>query len=152
MDILERRLFDDVAVYNIKGGYPVNDLPYRCFVPKRGKGLLVAGNCMSVVPGSTQRGPQLGSYNNLKDIPTMWTTGEAAGTAAALCARLGTEPRELDVVALQQQLRSQGALIVDSEIERLKQEKLPSGKTVEQFYAGQVADMKQYWRSRGQLQ
>lgn len=152
VDILERRRFNDVAGYNLKGGYPVNDLPYRCFVPKRAQGLLVAGNCMSVVPGSTQRGPQLGSYNNLKDIPTMWTTGEAAGTAAALCAMLGTEPRELDVTLIQERLRLQGALIADSEIERLKQAKLPSGKTVEQFYSEQVADMKQYWGSRGQLE
>ena len=82
----------------------------------------------------------------------MWTTGEAAGTAAALCAKLGTEPRELDVTLIQERLRSQGALISDSEIERLKQAKLPSGKTVERFYSEQVADMKQYWRSRGQLE
>jgi len=149
MDILERRRFDDVAGYNCKGGYPVNELPYRCFVPKQVEGLLVAGNCMSVVPGSTQRGPQLGSYNNLKDIPTMWTTGEAAGTAAALCAGSSTEPRELDVKLLQERLRSQGALIADSEIERLKKAKLPSGKTVEQFYAEQVAEMKRYWKKQG---
>jgi len=59
--------------------------------------------------------------------------------------------RELKVAVLQQQLRSKRALITDSEIARLKQETLPSGKTVEQFYAEQVANMKQYWLSQGQL-
>ena len=56
-------------------------------------------------------GLQLGSFNNMKCIPTMWTTGEASGTAAALCIKLDVMPRKLDVKILQRQLFDQGALL-----------------------------------------
>ncbi len=149
-DILERRSFPDVVAYNIKGGFPVNDIPYSCLVPIKIDSLLVAGNCISVIPGMTARGPQLGSFNNLKDIPTMWTTGEAAGIAAALCVKLNVVPRKLDVKELQKELFAQGTLVTQEKIEELKNVKLPSGITIEKFYEKTLSAMKAYWKSRGE--
>ena len=150
-DILDQRKFPDVVAYNVKGAFPVNDIPYGCLVPKKIDGLLAAGNCISVVPGSTFRGPQLGSFNNIKDIPSMWTTGEAAGTAAALCVKQNTIPRKLDVKILQKQLFSQKALLEPREIQELEKAKLPSGKTVKESYEKFLAKMREYWKSRGEL-
>lgn len=151
-DVLERRSFPNVVAYNIEGaGFPVNEIPYGCLVPKKIDNLLAAGNCISVIPGSTKRGPQLGSFNNLKGMPTMWTIGEAAGTAAAFCAKLSVVPRKLDVKEVQKHLFAQGALVTQEKIEELKNMKLPSGITVEEFYEKKLSEMKAYWKSRGEL-
>jgi 2-polyprenyl-6-methoxyphenol hydroxylase-like FAD-dependent oxidoreductase len=150
-DILDRRFFPDEVAYNLKGGFPANGIPYGCLVPQRIDGLLVAGNCLSVIPGSTQMGLQLGSYNNLKDIPTMWTTGEAAGTAAALCVTSGVQPRGLDVQALRARLLDQGLLLAPQHIAELEGRRLPSGKTVRELYEGFLANMRTYWKDRGAL-
>ncbi len=149
-DILDRRRFPDVVAYNTKGGFPANDIPYGCLVPKGVENLLVAGNCLSVIPGSTQMGLQLGSFNNLKDIPTMWTTGEAAGVAAALSARCHVAPRKLDPRVIQEHLRGCGALISPERAAELEQATLPSGRTVKDFYERLLTDMRAYWRSRGE--
>ncbi len=149
-DILDRRRFEDVVAYNVKGGFPVNDIPYRCLVPKEIDALLLAGNCISVMPGSTFMGLQLGSYNNMKDIPSMWTTGEAAGTAAALCAELGVQPRKLDPKAIQKILSAQGAMVGPERIAELESVILPSGRTVKELYEGALADCRTYWRGRGE--
>jgi len=149
-DILNRRRFDDVVAYNLRGGAPVNDIPYGCLVPRDTDGLLVAGNCISGIPGSTAMGFQLGSYNNLKDIPTMWTTGEAAGTAAALCAKLNVQPRKLDPKEIQKVLYARGALVSQERIAELESAKLPSGWTVGQYYEDLIADWKAYWRRKGE--
>jgi len=146
-DLLEGRSFSDVVAYNVKG-YPAHDIPYGCLVPKGIESLLVSGNCISVVPGSTYMGLQLGSFNNLKDIPTMWTTGDASGTAAALCVKLGVFPRKLDVRVLQKQLAAQGALLPDEKINELASARLPSGKTVRQFHEESLAKMKKYWEKK----
>ncbi len=150
-DILERRSFLDVVAYNIEAGFPANDIPYGCLVPKNIDGLLVAGNCISVIPGSTEMGPELGSFNNLKDIVTMWTTGEAAGTAGALCAKSNVVPRKLNVKALQKQLSAQGALLTQEKIGELENVKLPSAKTVKESYEKTLSEMKRYWKSRGEF-
>jgi hypothetical protein len=147
-DILEQRPFPDVVAYNIWMGYPVNGIPYGCLIPKEIDHLFLAGNCISVVPGSTYMGLQLGSFNNLKDIPTMWTTGEASGTAAALCIKRNTVPRKLDIKLLQKQLFDQGALLSTEKIEELASFKLPSGKTVKESYEGDLSKWKKYWESR----
>jgi len=149
-DILDRRRFEDVVAYNVKGGFPANDIPYGCLVPKEIDGLLVAGNCISVVPGSTFMGLQLGSYNNIKDIPSMWTTGEAAGTEAALCTRFNVVPRKLDPKEIQKILYAQGALVSKDRIAELETAKLPSGRTVKEFYEATMAECRAYWRGRGE--
>lgn len=149
-DILDRRRFEDVVAYNVKGGFPANDIPYGCLIPKEIDGLLVAGNCISVIPGSTYMGLQLGSYNNLKDISTMWTTGEAAGTAGALCTKLNVLPRKLHPREVQKVLYACGALVGKERIAELESAKLPSGKMVREYYEAAMADCRSYWRGRGE--
>ena len=78
------------------------EIPYRCLLPKGVQGLIVAGRCIS----SDQ--PAFESWRSM--APCM-SLGEAAGTAAALSALKGVEPKELDIKCLQQQLVRQGAEI-----------------------------------------
>jgi hypothetical protein len=151
-DILEQRRYHDVVAYNVKGASPVNDIRYGCLVPAHSQGVLVCGNGISVLPGSTQMGITLGSYNNIKDIPSMWTTGEAAGVAAALCCAGGTSPAEVDVGEVQQRLKTVGALIDDKERRRRMEQELPTGRRVAQFYQEQLDGMISYWEERGQYE
>jgi hypothetical protein len=74
--------------------------PYRSMLPVRIDNLLVAGRCGS----ATFLGHAAG-----KSMGNMMALGQAAGTAAALCAKQGVTPRELDVRQLQTVLRSMGA-------------------------------------------
>jgi hypothetical protein len=150
-EIMERRSFPDEVAYNMKGGFPANGIPYGCFVPQTVNGLLVAGNCISLIPGSTRMGLQLGSFNNLKDIPTMWTTGDATGTAAALAIKSKVEPRDLDVQKLRKTLFERGALLPPDKIREAESLRLPSGRTVREFYEADLKDMQAYWRKRGLL-
>ncbi len=149
-DVLNRRRYDDGVAYNVKAGFPANEIRYGCLVPKGVDGLLAAGNCLSVIPGSTYMGLQLGSYNNIKDIPSMWTTGEAAGTAAALCAQHCVPPRRLDPQEVRRLLYARGALVGPERVAELESARLPSGKTVKEFYEGTMADCRAYWKSRGE--
>jgi hypothetical protein len=149
-DILHRRRFADVVAYNLKLGFPANDLPYGMLVPMKVDGLLTAGNCTSVIPGSTMMGLQLGSFNNLKDIPTMWTMGDAAGVAAAICAREGLQPRQVDPKSIQKILYAQGSLVGNERIAELENATLPSGKAAKQLYESMLADWTTYWRTRGE--
>ena len=78
------------------------DIPYRCLVPKVVDGLLVGGKAISTDRDSYARFLQ----------ETM-VTGQAAGVAAAVCARKGITPRQLeeDVSELQDILLKQGAIL-----------------------------------------
>ena len=78
------------------------DIPYRCLVPKKIENLLAAGKCVS-----TDRPAYL------RYVHQTMVTGQAAGVAAALCARDGKTPRELekDVSELQKKLLDQGAIL-----------------------------------------
>jgi 2-polyprenyl-6-methoxyphenol hydroxylase-like FAD-dependent oxidoreductase len=76
------------------------DIPYGCLVPAQVEGLLVAGRCLSathIAQGSARM------------QATAMALGQAAGTAAALAVAGKVEPRALDVAALQDRLRSDGA-------------------------------------------
>lgn len=79
-----------------------HDIPYRCLVPKNVENLLVAGK-----PISTDRD----AYHRF--LQQTMVTGQAAGVAAALCAKMGLTPRELekDVSKLQEILVKQGAIL-----------------------------------------
>jgi FAD-dependent oxidoreductase family protein len=148
-NVLNRRRFADGVAYDVKAGIPVNQIPHRCLVPIQTDGLLLAGNCISVMPGSTFMGLQQGSYNNIKDIPSMWTNGEAAGTAAALCVQDHVQPRKLDVQDLQAVLRDRGALVSPEQITDLEAVRLPSGRTAKEYYEATMADCRAYWGGRG---
>ena len=79
-----------------------NDIPYRCLVPLGLENFLVAGKAVSATRAAHQRFLQ----------QTM-VTGEAAGTAAALCVKKGITPRQLEdqVSELQDKLRSKGVIL-----------------------------------------
>jgi len=78
------------------------DIPYRCLVPRVIDNLLVAGKAISTDRDSYARFLQ----------ETM-VTGQAAGIAAAICAKKNITPRELeqDVSELQKILLDQGAIL-----------------------------------------
>jgi hypothetical protein len=90
---------EDVAIPKGGGSY---DIPYRCLVPKQVENLLAAGKCVS-----TDRPAYL------RYVHQTMITGQAAGVAAALCARDGVTPRNLekDVSELQKILLEQGAIL-----------------------------------------
>ncbi|MGE5590487.1 MAG: FAD-dependent oxidoreductase [Bacillota bacterium] len=83
-------------VQGVDGSY---DIPYRCLVPQRVENLLVIGRCISA------------THEGMASSRTMITgmmTGQAAGTAAALCLSQGVSPRLLDTDLLRESLTRQG--------------------------------------------
>jgi hypothetical protein len=123
-DVIEERKFPDVigksafpagAVHVVGPGtlgtmkppdVPKNggshDIPYRCLVPRDVENLLVAGKAISAHREAYQR-----------FLMQTMVTGQAAGVAAALCAKHNISPRmlEADVSELQRILVSQGAIL-----------------------------------------
>ncbi len=78
------------------------DIPFRCLVPRKIDGLLVAGRCLSATReavGSARMGAQCMAY------------GQAAGTAAALAAHAKIAPRAIDIAKLRATLQQQGAIV-----------------------------------------
>jgi len=78
------------------------DIPYRSLIPKQIDNLLLAGRCISTTheaSGCTR--------------PTVqcMVTGEAAGTAAALCVDGNVRPLDLNVGRLRERLAAQGVLL-----------------------------------------
>ncbi len=88
-----------IEVGGAKGWYHV---PYRILLPKGLEGVLTAGRCVSI--DSVAHGSIRGEIGCM-------LTGQAAGTAAALAAKLAITPRVLDVKVLQETLREQGVII-----------------------------------------
>lgn len=76
--------------------------PYPCLYGKT-KNLLAAGRCIS--------SKEEFAWNITRGIPSSSVTGQAAGTAAAICAREGISVQELDGARLQKLLIEQGAII-----------------------------------------
>jgi hypothetical protein len=78
------------------------DIPYRCLVPKIIENLMVAGKAISTDRASYKR-----------FLHETMVTGQAAGVAAAVCARKGITPRQLeqDVSELQDILVKQGVIL-----------------------------------------
>ena len=111
--MLEGRRFDDSIamaanpVINYYGyrrfleheGYQI---PYRCLVPLRAENLLVVGRCMS--------SDQI-AFESWRAMAHVLALGEAAGVAAAVCAKDGTNARNVDVKKVQRLLVEQGAEI-----------------------------------------
>ena len=77
-------------------------IPYRCLVPETRDGLLAAGRCLSADHEA------LGST---RVMAACMAIGQAAGVAAALCARQQIEPRHLDPKTLRRSLLNQGAIL-----------------------------------------
>jgi hypothetical protein len=146
-DILEERDFEDTAAYIAPLFLGV---PYRCLVPKEVENLVIGCRAISTTPGQTSSGPTLGSYNDMKSIPTVLTYGEAAGTAAALCAQQGVTPRVLDVKCLQATLKQHGAFLERSAIDALMVElRLPDGSTYRDYLTKRYASLRDHWQTKG---
>ncbi len=119
-DMVEGKCFDDVAVHEAEFIVDIHnpagagqaedkiqyvipyDIPYRCFLPKGVEGLLVAGRCIS----GTHR-----AHASYRVMSICMAMGEAAGTAAALCAKDDKTPRELPVKELQKALTDKGVVL-----------------------------------------
>jgi hypothetical protein len=108
-DIVKDRVFEDtIAVLanndlgEISAKHPALYVPYRCLVPKKIEGLLVACRAFSSEDSINQ-------YFNI--IPPCLCYGQAAGTAAALAVKAGVPLRKIDYKALQKNLIKQGVNI-----------------------------------------
>lgn len=77
------------------------DIPYGTMVPKKLTNLLVTGRCISATHEALA---------SARISATSMALGQAAGTAAALSLQTKTDFHTLDVAALQQALRAQGAI------------------------------------------
>jgi hypothetical protein len=93
-------MLDPDAIYAKDGGS--TDIPYRSLVPVGIEGLLVAGKPICTDETTYKR-----------FIVSTMVTGQAAGVAAAVCAKKGITPRELekDVKEVQDILVKQGAIL-----------------------------------------
>jgi hypothetical protein len=96
---------DEVGVSPaLSAKFPNISIPYGSLVPVSLDGLLACGR--HVACDAT-------SHSFLREIPQCWLTGQAAGVAASLAANRGVEPRAIDVAALRDALRKQGAFVRD---------------------------------------
>ena len=129
-DCVEGRRFSDVIakcgralnVHSITGVWGEHywiepkepyDFPYRMLVPKKIDNLLVAGRCSSITHKA---------LGGLRAEPNCMSLGEAAGTAAALSAKLEVSPRNLNITLLQKKLLDQGVLLfLDDEKKKEKE-------------------------------
>ncbi len=123
-DIREARIFDDWAVTHASFNFDVHNttgagldktgeqatfrptfytIPYGCLVPQVIDHLLLAGRNIS--------GTHM-AHSNYRAMPICVNTGQAAGTAAALCAQNDLSPRDLDVSLLQKHLLANRVLPV----------------------------------------
>jgi hypothetical protein len=80
------------------------DIPYRCLLVRDVQNLLVAGKCVSATHEAIA---------STRVIPICMAEGQAAGIAAAMSLQSNVELRGIDVAALQQELRTAGALLRD---------------------------------------
>jgi hypothetical protein len=105
-DMESDEIFEDTIVVlanndngPISAKHPAICIPYRCLVPVKIDGLLVAGRAFSSKASVNQ-------WFNI--IPPCICYGQAAGTAAALAVKAGIQPRHVDHKELQANLRRQG--------------------------------------------
>ncbi|GGE03094.1 FAD-dependent oxidoreductase [Paenibacillus nasutitermitis] len=118
-ELLASCRFEDVIA---RGSYPVDihnpdgegtiekhlpegewyDIPFRTLVPKKIENLLIGGRPISATHEA---------HSAIRVQPIAIAIGQAAGTAAALCAKGKVLPRELDVRKVQEALTAQGAVL-----------------------------------------
>ncbi|MBO4527008.1 MAG: FAD-dependent oxidoreductase, partial [Victivallales bacterium] len=82
--------------FHSKGKYTI---PYRCCVPKVVDNLLLAGRDIC----GTHK-----AHSNFRVMPICANIGQGVGVAAALSVKNGVKPRDVDVAAVQEVLKSQG--------------------------------------------
>ncbi len=123
-DIVEARVFDDwiatrnmfnFDIHNVEGsGLDKNGaqhkfqsrgqytIPYRACVPVKIDGLLLAGRDIS----GTHK-----AHSNYRVMPICMNIGQGIGVAAAIAARDGVQPRDVDVAKVQAMLKANGVEI-----------------------------------------
>lgn len=77
-------------------------IPYRCLTPKKLNNVLIAGRCISC---------DRAMMATVRMMPPCFATGEAAGTAAALCKIKDKEIKKLDVMELKKELIKNGTIL-----------------------------------------
>jgi FAD dependent oxidoreductase len=98
------RIWDDeIGVStSLSPKFPNVSVPYGALVPAGLDGVLAAGRHIA---------SDANSHTFLREIPQCWMTGQAAGTAAALAANTGLQPRKVDPRKIQRELLKQGAYL-----------------------------------------
>jgi 2-polyprenyl-6-methoxyphenol hydroxylase-like FAD-dependent oxidoreductase len=104
--------------------HPALCIPYRCLVPVKMDGLLVACRAFS-------SSDKINETFNI--IPHCLCYGQAAGTAAALAVKGGVQPRKVDYKTLQQNLIKQGVNIPEEGREKKNTPKA-GGKPKNDYY------------------
>jgi hypothetical protein len=117
-DVLSARTFDDAIGLC---GAPIEDhhagadtvwqylpdgaavgIPYRTLLVRDASNVLVAGRCFSATHDA---------HASVRSMAQCMAMGQAAGTAAAQAVAAGRDPRDIDVRALRDRLRADGAIL-----------------------------------------
>ena len=117
-DVLSARAFDDgiglcgAPIEDHHGGADTTwaylpdgaavGIPYRALLVRDAANVLVAGRCFSATHDA---------HASVRSMAQCMAMGQAAGTAAALAVGSGRDPRDLDVGALRDRLRDDGAIL-----------------------------------------
>jgi hypothetical protein len=99
---VEQHLLGTVKWVHIHGDRGYHDLPYRMLLPAELSNVLVAGRCAS----ATQE-----AQAAVRVSGPCFVMGQAAGTAAALCAKRHIGPEEVDAGELRALLKTDGAFL-----------------------------------------
>ena len=78
------------------------EIPFRCLLAQGVENVIVAGRCIS----ATHEG-----HASTRLTPTCFAMGQAAGLAAAHCAKNNQRPRDLNGALLRAELKKQGAIL-----------------------------------------
>lgn len=117
------------------------DMSYRSFIPQ-------ASECTNLFVGSTFSASHV-AYSSMRMEPQYMIIGHAAGVAAALAIKNKQAVQEVDIAALQAELKEQGAIlhIEDTISDFIALKKLP-GFAMDTDTAEVVGD----WRPSGDMQ
>jgi hypothetical protein len=83
---------------NLSPQFPHWQIPYRCLLTKEIDNLLAAGRCISADSQANA---------SIDPIQFCISTGQAAGTAAAMAIKAGLSPKQIDIKSLQRTLIKQ---------------------------------------------
>ena len=85
---------------------PVYEVPFKTLFSKKIKNLIVAGRCTSVTDGM---------WDIMRVIPCCAVTGQAAGTAAAIC----DDFTKINMVEYQNILKQNGVVLHEEDLNKI---------------------------------
>ena len=88
-------------------------IPYRTLLVRDSSNTLVAGRCFSATHDA---------HASVRSMAQTMAMGQAAGTAAALASTNDLDPRAVDVTALRERLRNDGAVLESAHARRIATE------------------------------